>query len=887
MVTRFLALACALALPGAAFAQELAKPRLDAHGFPLPDGALARLGDLRFAQRGSITGIAISPDGKTVATGGDPQRGYFQYGEWPTYSIYFWNVETGRITREVPVAHDARPVTFSSDGKLLAVGYDYGLTVLNVETGKEHWPRGAKCPGPVDPGAVHFLDNDRLLAVRTHMSVEVWDVAKGAPVRKWEAVPVKDNALLHRVDGLKIEGWGARPALSPSGKTMAWLVGIRKGNENWLSCAEVHVFDTLTGERKHTSPQIQGFLFGVGVALLDEGETVLLEATLKGADRAGGQDIGGNVALDVKTGKEKFRVRTVGRDSPVSEPGPIGGERFHKVAPDGKSYYTWGVGERGTGSRYLRRDSATGKQLGDALAGYDIAGYRVFAFTPDGKGTVVAFDKRWALGDLDLKPRADHAERVRAQPGATFLSADRVLHNRKIWDRTGKLIGDGPKPRARVYAPAPYSTGYPTSFDGSYRLIVSNVEQRLVVYDIEADRELCKLEGVFAADKFAKNWPVMSADGTRVLVPLLDGNDLLVNWFDTKTGHKVGSYRVAKSEVFPDSFPLATGDHVHAAAAQWFAEDASLIGYLTRDSRLAIVDTATAKVVRTIGVAVPFPKQPEEKPAPMPIVGGGNQPMFLPGAVKPPARAWSYWRMQSFVVAQRHPSEEVQYRNWVADEFFVFDPKTGAPLRRFALPSPWQSFRALSPDARFAFVRTGWDSVAVYETATGRARGTIRTDAGTHCTFTVAPDGKTLAVNCADTSALLFDLDRPLGGHPELTPADALSSDAGVYYRMLSEADPGIAEPALWALVRAPKEAVATLKHGLRPAEKPEPKLFEEPLVPDRTLRDIRALEVLERIGTADARKIVEVVAKGHPDALLTREAKLVLDRWSAKAATR
>jgi hypothetical protein len=69
----------------------------------------------------------------------------------------------------------------------------------------------------------------------------------------------------------------------------------------------------------------------------------------------------------------------------------------------------------------------------------------------------------------------------------------------------------------------------------------------------------------------------------------------------------------------------------------------------------------------------------------------------------------------------------------------------------------------------------------------------------------------------------------------------------------------------------------------LRPEEKADEKLFDGLHLPDRVLRDLRSLEVLERIGTPEAKKVVEAVAKGHADALLTREAKLALDRWSGK----
>jgi RNA polymerase sigma factor (sigma-70 family) len=57
----------------------------------------------------------------------------------------------------------------------------------------------------------------------------------------------------------------------------------------------------------------------------------------------------------------------------------------------------------------------------------------------------------------------------------------------------------------------------------------------------------------------------------------------------------------------------------------------------------------------------------------------------------------------------------------------------------------------------------------------------------------------------------------------------------------------------------------------------------EENLAPER-LRARRSLDVLERIGTAEARQVVERLAAGTPEAWLTREAQATLQRFSKEA---
>ena len=60
---------------------------------------------------------------------------------------------------------------------------------------------------------------------------------------------------------------------------------------------------------------------------------------------------------------------------------------------------------------------------------------------------------------------------------------------------------------------------------------------------------------------------------------------------------------------------------------------------------------------------------------------------------------------------------------------------------------------------------------------------------------------------------------------------------------------------------------------GGGPAAAPEP------------LRRLRSVEVLEHIGTPEAREVITAIAKGAPEARLTQEAKASLDSLTNRSA--
>ena len=94
-----------------AFPLSAQQPATDLYGDPLPPGAIARLGTIRFRSGRFPSGLAFLPDSKTFVTVSREDIG-----------IQFWEAETGRLLREISV----EPMTvegfaISRDGKQFAV----------------------------------------------------------------------------------------------------------------------------------------------------------------------------------------------------------------------------------------------------------------------------------------------------------------------------------------------------------------------------------------------------------------------------------------------------------------------------------------------------------------------------------------------------------------------------------------------------------------------------------------------------------------------------------------------------------------------------------------------------------------------------------------------
>jgi WD40 repeat protein len=186
---------------------------------------------------------------------------------------------------------------------------------------------------------------------------------------------------------------------------------------------------------------------------------------------------------------------------------------------------------------------------------------------------------------------------------------------------------------------------------------------------------------------------------------------------------------------------------------------------------------------------------------------------------------------------------------------------------------------AFSPDGRLLVSGSGGgfsgkdSSVRVWELASGREVRRFHGHRAGIQTVAVFPDGRRIASASLDATAMVWDLANPIRIHGvphDLEPLwDDLGQDAARAYR------------AVWDLAADPERSNPFLSERLNPVREDDPDQDTSlgPIASGETLRRLRAIAVLEKIGTPEARRVLERMATGLERARETRDAKAALRR--------
>ncbi len=176
---------------------------------------------------------------------------------------------------------------------------------------------------------------------------------------------------------------------------------------------------------------------------------------------------------------------------------------------------------------------------------------------------------------------------------------------------------------------------------------------------------------------------------------------------------------------------------------------------------------------------------------------------------------------------------------------------------------------ALFPNQRMQ-VNSGSDGgIGLNEVATWQTRRVIASHRPPCVALAVTPDGSRLLTAEADHTVLVWDV--RLQSMPLPTEVRRETNAAKLWATMCTgKADAGYF--AMARLAAEPDAAIATARKRMKPADSSETTEATQ-------LADSRAVELLESLGTSEARDFLRELARGDASAWRTQEAKRAVDR--------
>ncbi|MHB1423975.1 MAG: sigma-70 family RNA polymerase sigma factor [Gemmataceae bacterium] len=830
--------------------ETIERTRADLYGDPLPTGAIARLGTVRLRHGDSLDSLRFAPDGRTlISMGADGVR--------------VWETATGKPVRHFGAGISPRFFALSSDGRRIALyrghaGQGGPVEVWDVATGQLIHQMGCRhysriCFSP-DGKQLAAMSGDPLpVGACIPWNIDLWDAETGRDIRTltgpkekiWDMAYSADGktlllggsgraiSLRSTADGTEVRRLGDLPAgahslvLSPRGDRVAiieaWIKRWDSGQIAWSTGSCVIFVNMRTGAELRRWSVKPEFTSNGYL----QNSWRHLAFSPDGRRLAASQNNGPVRVWDTDTGAEK-RILTDGRTH-------YGGVVF---APDGK---TLAVEE---GDNLIR--------LIDAETGAD----RLPTPSPRCAVTTVALSR----------------------DGRTAFTAD-AKGAIQLWDAlTGRERGRPLDLKANV-------VGLLVSPDGRTLFARTN-DKSLRAWDVDASAPRWRrndLVGIYRCRL------ALSPDGEMLAVI---GGTAVLKLFKTSTGEPLRD--------IPTKTPI------------WdvaFAPDASAVYALTARWIVRRWETAGGRPLPDLKL----PADPDEPFHDPNVWGNGEFAVLSPdGRLAAYALDDKLLRLLD-VFKQREIHRFTHLPGTVATMSFAGDGRSFVWAERSGV-------------------------IHVLELVGGGERRTLPGHTGEVSQLVFSRGGKHLISASHDTTALVWDL---IGQGS--TKLSAEQRDA--CWSALADKDAAKAYRAMCRLIAAPTDAVSLLHRRLRPVESVDEKHLQrqiadldadafavresatedlrkagelaesalrkalasrptlemsrrvQGLLDDiaqhhwrpspKVLRQSRAVEVLERIGTSEARRMLETLGGGGADARLTQEAKASLARLSARSGVR
>jgi WD40 repeat protein len=716
----WLALTAAVAGAGTLARADGSVARVDSYGDPLPPGAVARLGTLRLWHGATVVRVALSPDGKILATGGAHERSPFDSSlEEPADGrVRLWDTASGKplCTLQGAPKRVVGAMTFSADGKLLAGVYRSEIYLWQSASGKLlhrlATGRDASVSFSSDGRKLYSLSFTNLFVVaRDDTEVCSWDVQTGKKLRTWRAArtqepdPPKDRDVKNGLYSVTLgpdatamvkEFWNLRSPTHPGIPLVPGFVEkkvlrtIELPSGKLLSEIELSSGVHLRCARVVVSPDCKRFATWEPYTLL----------------------VG-----DVATGKKLWRKQDLRLENEIAAA---------IFSPDGSL-----LAVRDSFGTVNVWDARSGKQVSEFTnaANWRFPGYAALAFSADDRLLVCTngeFVRMWDLPTgKEIPALAGHRDPVSflqfsADGHSLASSCDRLLCR---WDpskrrQIGRLAMEYPTDGSGHPVLSPDGSVFVAQAPDSSVLLRSAMSGRVV-------RRLPRAEKMLTAG-FAR-------DGRTVFVITSGKEKVTAHIFDVRQGNEVGRIEQPAKDF---EWKLMARDVFVAAGAP----DGKSLAWLGTQNRLWILQLPSGKVIQRLHA------------------GDGQGASRAPYGLQFAPNG----RQLALVVATGVTE------NYAAERAIsLWDVLSGRLLRQIHVRDKGRRSLsplclAYSPDGRTLAVSAyGDDRIRLFEVASGRERGALIAHARPTRALAFSPDSKLLASGSDDGTILLWDLRDP------------------------------------------------------------------------------------------------------------------------------